>query len=986
MRQISFAVLPLWILGFVLFELVTPSLDAAEPALGQIQFNRDIRPILANNCFKCHGPDTNKRQADLRLDLEEHALASRDGEPVIVPGKPAQSAVIARILSDSDDEQMPPKASGKFLTPREKQLLQAWIQQGARWQGHWAWTSPQRPAIPRLETVSPTGNAIDHFIHAQLREKKLAPSPTADRRTLVRRLYFDLTGLPADPAIVTAFLKDSSPEAYEKLVDTLLASPHFGERMAIYWLDVVRYADSNGYHADKPRQISPYRDYVINVFNNNKPYDQFIVEQLAGDLLPNPTPEQKVASGFNMLLQTTDEGGAQAKEYLAKYAADRVRNTSSIFLGVTMGCAECHNHKFDPFTTEDFYSMAAFFSDIKEVGVGNAPAYPVATAAHQAQLKKIDAELATLKERLQQETPRIKQARTAWEAKLSKQAETTVQLDAWYQIGPFPAANFDEGHQKAFPPETEVDYQKTYDKFKWQKAPQLVDGKVHTLAGINRAFYFHRNIQAPSDRPLKISLGSDDSFKLWINGKLAAENKVQRGAVADQEKLTLFLQEGNNELLLKIVNASGPGGFYFRADQLGIPPQIVKVLGTAEAKRNDAQRKQLADYYRSVAPEFKVIRDQVSSLEQKRKQAEQSMPKTLMTVATKPRMTRILPRGNWLDETGTVVKPHVPAFMKPLEVGERSANRLDLAQWITSPEHPLTSRVFVNRLWHLFFGQGLAQPLDDLGTQGTLPSHPELLDYLAVEFREKGWNVKSMIKTMVMSDTYRQTSVGRQDLQQQDPYNHLYGRQARFRLDAEFVRDNALAVSGLLVRDIGGQSVKPYQPAGYWRHMNFPARTWQASSGNNLYRRGLYTWWQRMFLHPSLLAFDAPSREECTVERPRSNTPQQALVLLNDPTYVEAARAFAERILREGGKTPAQRLDWAYQQVLARNITPYETKLLVTLVEKHLVSYRADMSGPERLSKVGMKPAPKDLDPVELASYTSIARVILNLHETITRQ
>jgi hypothetical protein len=324
--------------------------------------------------------------------------------------------------------------------------------------------------------------------------------------------------------------------------------------------------------------------------------------------------------------------------------------------------------------------------------------------------------------------------------------------------------------------------------------------------------------------------------------------------------------------------------------------------------------------------------------------------------------------------------------MKPLEVGERSANRLDLAQWITSPEHPLTSRVFVNRLWHLFFGQGLAQPLDDLGTQGTLPSHPELLDYLAVEFREKGWNVKSMIKTMVMSDTYRQTSVGRQDLQQQDPYNHLYGRQARFRLDAEFVRDNALAVSGLLVRDIGGQSVKPYQPAGYWRHMNFPARTWQASSGNNLYRRGLYTWWQRMFLHPSLLAFDAPSREECTVERPRSNTPQQALVLLNDPTYVEAARAFAERILREGGKTHAQRLDWAYQQVLARNITPYETKLLVTLVEKHLVSYRADMSGPERLSKVGMKPAPKDLDPVELASYTSIARVILNLHETITRQ
>lgn len=961
-------------------------LTAAEPIPARIEFNRDIRPILANNCFKCHGPDENKRESDLRLDLQDQALAKRDGQAAIVPGQPAQSALVARILAKSEDEQMPPKSSGKFLTAREKSLLQAWIQQGANWQEHWAWIPPRPQAIPQVATVSKQGNAIDHFIQDRLKSAGLKPSAVAERRTLIRRLYFDLTGLPAEPTHVKAFVEDQSPAAYEKLVDQLLASPHFGERMAIYWLDVVRYADSNGYHADKPRQISPYRDYVIDVFNSNKPYDQFIVEQLAGDLLPEPTSEQKVASGFNMLLQTTDEGGAQAKEYLAKYAADRVRNTSSIFLGVTMGCAECHNHKFDPFTTKDFYSLAAFFADIKEVGVGNAPAYPVATAVHQQKLKEIDSKLADLQKKLQQPTPALQKARKAWETKLAQQAKTTVQLAPWYQLGPYPVANFDEGHKKAFPPETEVDYSKTYDKFKWTKASQLVDGKVHPLNGTNRVFYLHRLIQAPANFPLKISLGSDDSFKLWVNGKLAAENKIQRGATPDQEKLTIFLQEGENHLLLKVVNAGGPGGFYFRADQLGIPPNIVKIVATAEAQRTAAQKKQLDDYYRSVAPELKPIRDQIAALGQQRKQTEQSMPKTLMTVSTKPRTVRILPRGNWLDETGPVVTPAFPEFMKPLPGDNPTPNRLSLAKWITNPEHPLTSRVFVNRLWKLFYGQGLAQPLDDLGAQGTVPTHPELLDYLALEFIKSDWNIKAMVKLMVMSDTYRQTSVVRDDLQEQDPYNYLCGRQARFRLDAEFVRDNALAVSGLLVRDIGGISVKPYQPAGYWRHMNFPARTWQASSGDGVYRRGLYTHWQRMFLHPSLLAFDAPSREECTVERPRSNTPQQALVLLNDPTYVEAARVFAARMIREGGKTSAQRLAWSYQLVLSREIEPFEEKLLSSLLEKHLASYRANMADRDSLSKVGMKTAPADIDPAELAAYTSIARVILNLHETITRQ
>jgi hypothetical protein len=757
--------------------VLVSALTVLAPALSAppvVDFNRDIRPILSDNCYQCHGPDKNKRKADLRLD-------TRDGLfTVVSPGKPAESELYRRLVTANADERMPEPKSGKRLGGREIAVIKRWIEEGAVWKGHWAYIPPVRGTPPAVDDPAFVQNAIDRFILARLGEIKARPSPEADRITLIRRLYFDLTGLPPTPRQVKAFVQDARTDAYEKLVDDLLASPHFGERLAMYWLDLVRYADSIGYHSDNPMQVSPYRDYVISAFNTNKPFDRFTIEQLAGDLLPNAGVEDKIASAYNRLLMTTEEGGAQPKEYEAKYAADRVRNVSSVWLGATMGCCQCHDHKFDPYTMRDFYSMAAFFADVQEGAVGRRENGMLVPSADQAlALHRIDEKLACLSL-----TPRLLPAFAA------------------------------EGIRKA---------------------------------------------------------------------------------------------------------------------------RLVRTI-----------------------------------------------PTTLVSHSGTPRVVRILPRGNWLDETGKIVQAAVPRFL-PQPVEKERLSRLSLARWIVAPENPLTARVLVNRLWKLYFGQGLCKSLEDLGSQGDWPSHPELLDWLAVEFRDSGWNIKQMIKLMVMSGTYRQSSQPRQDLKDVDANNRLLAHQARFRLDAEIVRDNALAVSGLLSPHVGGPSVKPYQPAGYWEALNFPTREWHNDGGEKLYRRGLYTHWQRTFLHPSLLAFDAPTHEECTVERPRSNIPQQALVLLNDPTYVEAGRALAERIIKEGGPSPTQRIAWSFDWVLSRQPRSDESDLLVHLVNEDSKRYQADTDAARKLVSIGNHPAMQGIDPVTLAAWTNVARVILNLHETITR-
>ena len=956
---------------------------AAVALADEVRFNRDIRQILADKCYRCHGPDEKTRESDLRFDLEEAVFQDRD-QPVIVRGKPDQSELVRRITSTDPDIHMPPPDAKKPLTDREKTLLQQWIAEGAKWEGHWAFIPPRRVDVPAIPGQPELG-AIDCFVRRRLDRENLSPSPVADPVTLTRRLHFDLTGLPPSPAEVDAFAKDPSRAAYEEMVNRLLDSKHFGERMAIYWLDVVRYADSNGYHSDEARAIAPFRDYVIDAFNQNKPYNEFVIEHLAGDLLPDATPEQQIASGFNMLLQTTNEGGAQAKEYLAKYSADRVRNTSSIFLGITMGCCECHDHKFDPFTQKDFYSFAAFFADIQEKGVGNPPAYPVRTPEYDARLRDVETRIAERTAELNTASAELEKEQLAWEQSLNPGSKSSLTLQPWQVIGPFTAASFDDAHTKAFPPETEIDLTKTYGDLKWQQNDKFVDGQIHNLVGDNSATYLYRVIKSGSNMPLELSLGSDDGIRVWLNGTQVLDQKVLRGVAPDQNKLTVNLVAGENRLLLKVSNGSGGYGFYFNPIQTGLPQKVVNALQVPAAERNDQQKRDIADYYRSISPSLKSIRDEITKLEEEKKQIHSALPKTLMTKAGNPRTIRLLNRGNWMDDSGPEMMPAIPARFGALDNGDKRATRLDLANWIVDPSNPLTARTYVNRLWKLFFGHGIATPLDDLGAQGTDPTHPELIDWLAQELIDSGWDTKHMVRLMVTSHAYQQDSRMTEELKLRDPYNKLYARQSRFRLDAEIVRDNALAISGLLVDRVGGPSVKPYQPNGYWRHMNFPKRSWKADPDDNIYRRGLYTWWQRMFLHPSLLAFDAPSREECTVERPRSNTPQQALVLLNDPTYVEAARTFAERILREGGADTGARLDWAYRQAVSRSPRPTETAVLNQVHQAHLAHYHENLEAAKKLIATGRRPVPADIAADELAAWTSVARVILNLHETISR-
>ena len=951
-------------------------------AKDKILFNRDIRPLLSDNCFACHGPDEHERKAKLRLDIKGGgAFEDRDGVVAIIPNDPDNSELIARIISDDEDELMPPKKSGKKLSPEQINLVKEWVKQGAEYEGHWSFNKPAK-------SVEPTINPIDHFIENRLQAQELKLSGPAEAHTLIRRLSLDLTGIAPTPEEVNIFQNEHKKDpqlAIQNATDRLMASPRYGERMAIFWLDLVRYADSIGYHSDTNMNVYLYREWVINAFNKNQRFDQFTKDQIAGDLLPNSTDEQKVASGYNRLLQTTEEGGAQPKEYVAIYAADRVRNISGAWLGGTLGCAQCHDHKYDPYTTKDFYSMAAFFADIKETAVGKREAgMAVATGQYKKRIQDLDNRIAELTKLTTVSSPETNAAQAEWEKSVS--SSTKPLLAKWHMIGPIAGGDPNNAFNKEFGPEKGIDPKATIDGKKWQDRPDLADGKVHSLgSAANSAWYLYRLIKAPQATQLPLSLGSDDGIKVWLNGKELLKNNASRGAAPDQEKITLELKEGNNQFLMKIVNHGSGGGFYFKAKGNDLPPNIAKALSADISERNDAQKKEISDYYLTISPALAQTRSQISNLRKEKGELQKNLPKTLVSVSMKPRDMRVLPRGDWLDDSGQIVQPAIPEFLGKIETGDKRADRLDLANWIVSPNNPLTSRAFVNRLWKIFFGLGISSNVDDLGSQGQWPSHPKLLDWLAVEFVESDWNIQHIIKLIVSSKAYSQSSLVSPQMREIDPLNLLFTRQSRFRVDAEMIRDNALFFGGILTERIGGRSAKPYQPAGYWRHMNFPARKYAHDNNENQYRRGLYTHWQRSFLHPSLLAFDAPNREECTAERPRSNTPLQALVLLNDITYVEAARSFAERIIREGGKDSKSRINWALRTALSRQGNEKELKILSELQAKQLTRYTADTTAANELNSVGIKVPPKEIPAAELASWTTVARTILNLHETITR-
>ena len=766
------------------------------PAAAKIDFNRDIRPILSDKCFHCHGPDEKTREADLRLDTFEGATEGGEIDIPIEPGKPDESEVIARILKKDPDDVMPPPETHKKVSETELALLRQWISEGAEYDEPWTYKAPVKHPDPEVKTKSWPVNFIDHFILSRLEEEAIPPSPDADPVTLLRRLHFDLTGLPPAPADLARFLPayQSTPQtAIEAESDRLLASTHFGERLAIFWLDLVRYADTVGYHGDQTQNISPYRDYVIDAFNRNLPFDQFTREQLAGDLLPDPTQKQLVATGYNRLLQTSHEGGLQPAEYRAIYQADRVRNVSAVWMGATVGCAQCHDHKYDPYTAKDFHTLGAFFADIDD----------------EAHFKNGTNALPTRRE------PEIRIYTAAQQAELDSLAKQISEL-----------------------PEDKADERKKID--------------------------------------------------------------------ARRKKIT----------------------------KAGRPTMVTKALKT-------------------------------------------------------PRVSRIFSRGNWLDESGEIVQPAVPHFLPQIKKETRQS-RLDLANWLVDPQSGtggLTARVTANRLFALFFGTGISRSLGDFGGQGEPPSNPELLDRLAVEFHQSGWDLKKLVKTLVTSRAYRQSSLVPSHLRERDPYNQLVARQSRFRLPAEMIRDNALSLSGLLVRDIGGPSVNPYQPAGYFRHLNFPPRKYKQATDQSIYRRSVYIHWQRQFLHPMLKAFDAPSREECTAERPQSNTPVAALNLLNDPTFVEAARVFAERILKEAEKDNRARLDHAFTLALNRLPTEEERKTLGQLFTYAETDFKKNPKSAQSLITIGQtKPGNSDnSDPVLLATWTTVSRAILNLSETTTR-
>ncbi len=834
--------------------------------LGGVDFARDIRPLLSDNCFACHGPDAKQRKADLRLDTREGALADLDGTSAVVPGKPSESELVRRVTTDDEDDLMPPPDSGKKLDATQKALLQRWIAEGAEYELHWSYKPVTRPMPPRVKNGSFVLNDIDRFVLATLRTKGHEPAREADRRTLIRRLSFDLTGLPPTWEQVRAFVADSSPRAFGKLVDRLLASPHYGERMAIYWLDLVRYADTMGYHSDNEQTKPLYREYVIDAFNDNLPFDQFTREQLAGDQLPGSTRRQLIASGYNRLNMTTREGGSQPKEYIAIYLGDRVRNVSGVWMATTLGCTECHDHKFDPFTSRDFYSLGAFFSDLEETPVGPQKYTPLPTTAQQAKVDKLKKQIPVLEAVLNTQTPALDDALARWE---SAQAE---------RIASEPSAEADANGTE----------------------PAVSDGKP-------------------------------------------------------------------------------------TADSAAPPKKIGEILAVPLAKRSDEQKKTLAAHYRTFAPELAAARKELVDLKERIKRLEKAFPTSLVSVRlAKPRTVRILPRGNWQDESGPEVQPTVPARLKLADTESR-AKRSDLADWVVSKDNPLTARVMVNRLWALCFGRGLAMPLDDFGAQGTPPTHPELLDWLAADLMDHGWDIKRTMKLLVTSGAYRQSSIADAKTLAADPLNKWLARQGRWRLDAEMVRDNALAVSGLLAKPIGGASVKPYQPVGYWKHLNFPKRKWAPDSGVSQYRRGLYTFWCRTFLHPSMLAFDAPTREGCVAERTRSNTPQQALVLLNDPTYVEASRVFAERILQHGGDTDGERLAWAFERALSREPSAGERDILLRLVGERAAHFAANAGAAKAAAAAGEWPAATALKPERVAAWAAVSRAILNLYETTSR-
>ncbi|MFT5049158.1 MAG: hypothetical protein ACI8QZ_000548 [Chlamydiales bacterium] len=1175
-----------------------PPLD--DPSPPAVRYGRDVRRILSTRCFQCHGADSGARQANLRLDQREGALGGK--YPAIVPGDLDESELWWRITSDDPNEMMPPpEAKKRALSQADLDILKRWIEGGAEYEPHWAFVAPDRPASPVVERDDWARGDIDRFILAALEARNLSPSPEADRATLVRRVYLDLTGLPPTLEELDTFLADDDPQAYESLVDRILGTEPFtsrvAERLATWWMDAARYADTSGIHTDNGRQMWLWRDWVLAALRDNMPFDRFVIEQLAGDLLPDATTAQRIASGFNRNHISTDEGGAIAEEYLVEYAIDRANTTASVFLGLTMGCARCHDHKFDPTTQEDYYSMVGFFNSIEEPGLYSQTANPnrayepfleVPSAEQQVQLDQLavrhtevtarmleplpgeDAQFRSFVSEIQARagvewsiptvlsasssdhavtlelredrsilatgpvsdfedytivlrseasdlrsvllealaTPNPDPDSTApdgagrashgnavvshltldvrpvdesvdwtpvplswawadhaqrngdfeagnviepddrgWAAdgnanggardvlllaegpfgfaggtdlrvtlhfrskyaqhslgrvrlRVSPLTDTSllpVALGRWYVAGPFipaPEGDREAAYSTVFGPEAVAALDPLHDFGeglpRWEFQAKLVDGEPVALSAGVGASYLGRTIWSPDARSVDLHLGSDDGFALFLNGERVGGRMVDRGVAADQDQVRVDLQPGANMLVFEIINTGGPSGYAFDVEQAAqvlegeLPSALLERGAIPENQRaqlTEAWRRRFFDGYRALDDERVVIEESQAAVEAR-------IPRTMvMQELEQLRPSFVLKRGQYdSPDEERQVERRPPAFLSPLPV-DAPRDRLGLAQWLVAPDNALFSRVAVNRFWQLMFGSALVRTSEDFGLQGEWPTHPELLDWLAVEFRESGWDVRALLRSIVVSSTYRQASVGRAELLERDPSDRWLARYPRRRLSAEQIRDHALYTSGLLVERFGGASVKPYQPEGLWREVAMLAsntRLFEVGAGDDLWRRSLYTYWKRAVPPPAMQAFDAPTRESCVVRRQSTNTPLQALVLWNDEQFVEAARMLAARAL-EDELDDSRQLARLFRMCTSREPEAVEVEALVAALEGFRRRFRESPEDAAALLEVGAAPVPDGVDPVELGAWTLIANAVLNLHETLTQ-
>ena len=1030
-----------------------------------IDFSRDIRPILSDQCFVCHGPDEKHRKAKLRLDTKEGATVDHDGVRAIDLEKPENSEILYRIFSDDEDDIMPPPDFNRTLTAEQKSLLKRWIESGAQWEEHWAFESP------KIETAEEP--SIDQFVEKRLTKEGLKFSTEADPHVLIRRVTFDLTGLPPTRDEVFDFLaaakKDGTEKAYEAVVDRLLASPHYGERMALAWMDAARYGDSSVMHADGPRDMWPWRDWVISAYNSNMPFDQFTVEQLAGDLIPNATVDQKVASGFNRNHATSDEGGAIPEELRVEYVVDRVKTTATVWMGLTMECAQCHDHKYDPISQKEYFQFYAYFNNTSDPGMqtrkGNqAPVVEVVDPVRQEKITAAEKAVTESDKKLAAHRAAADPAFQKWLGEARKKNEDAKKspepdgLAHWFPFdesdknsvknaatgtvgtlvkgGKFELTDRKGATGKALKLDGRTAYEFTsfpdYEADKpftftaWLKMPKNAGGSVFSrmdVANSHRGYDFwlqggsigshilnafpSNALKVVSVEKLKpntwqhVAIAYDGSKKaagirIYIDGKLA-NNKVEQdvltGTIITEKSVPFKIGSrsagGNSkgeidDLRIYSKALTGPEIASTKGDPIGgllSPPGDQLTEAQNELLKNHFFTNQDAAYKKLTAAHGKLTKA-VADLKSK--------PTTSMVMQDNPsnkmRMTYRLERGHYESpDKSEEIKAGVPAALPPLP-NEAAPNRLSLAKWLTTGGNPLTSRVAVNRYWMLFFGEGLVRTVEDFGSQGMPPTHPELLDFLAVDFEKSGWDVKRTLKQMVMSRTYRQTSRTTNQLAERDPENQLLARGPRFRLQGEFIRDQALSIAGLLNNQIGGPGVKPYQPTNIWNEVSLNGGLkYQPDTGDKLYRRSMYTYWKRSSPMPNMVIFDAPSREKCIMKRARTNTPLQALVTLNDPQFVEAARIFGEQILREGGKTEADKFAYAFEIAASRKPTETEVGVLKDVLSEQRYRFKGTPETAKEFLAIGEKKSDEAIDLTERAAWAVIGQMILNLDETLTR-